>query len=98
MSGKLTGYNFNQFQVSKENLTEPGFEPKASGLTYQHSYQLGYPAPYWRSPKFKNLSHWIKCGNQTFAKIQQQLSSGDPFIWEQSRLCKPSPILNAKFT
>ena len=26
-----------QFQMSKENLTESGFEPETSGLTYQHS-------------------------------------------------------------
>ena len=28
--------------MSKENLTEKGFEPKTSGLTDQHSYQLSY--------------------------------------------------------
>ena len=27
----------NQFQMSKENLTESGFEPETSGLTYQRS-------------------------------------------------------------
>ena len=26
-----------QFQMSKENLTESGFEPETSGLTYQRS-------------------------------------------------------------
>ena len=44
--------NLNQFQMSKANLTESGFEPETSGLTYQRSYQLSYPALYWRSPKF----------------------------------------------
>ena len=26
--------------MSEENLTEPGLEPEASGLTYRYSYQL----------------------------------------------------------
>ena len=31
------GTILNQFQMSKENWTESGFEPETSGLTYQHS-------------------------------------------------------------
>ena len=27
----------NQFKMSKDNLTESGFELETSGLTYQHS-------------------------------------------------------------
>ena len=45
--GKYTNTGKNYFQMSKENLTEPGLEPKTSGLMYQHSYQLSYPAQYW---------------------------------------------------
>ena len=35
--GNWLGTIINQFQMSKENLTESGFEPKTSGLTYQRS-------------------------------------------------------------
>ena len=33
--GNRLGTIINQFQMSKENLTESGFEPETSGLTYQ---------------------------------------------------------------
>ena len=33
--GNLLGTILNQFQMSKEILIEPAFEPKTSGLMYQ---------------------------------------------------------------
>ena len=41
--------------MSKENLTESGFERETFGLTYRRSYQLSYPALYWRSPKLSTI-------------------------------------------
>ena len=41
--------------MSKENLTESGFEPETSDLTYQRSDQLSYPALYWGSPRLSTI-------------------------------------------
>ena len=37
-------------KMAKKTLTGPGLEPETSGLTYQRSYHLSYPAlRWWRS-------------------------------------------------
>ena len=43
--------NLFQYQMSKETMTEPGFQSQASGLRLKRSYQLIYQALYWRSHK-----------------------------------------------
>ena len=44
------GQNFlrklHQFQMSKENWTESGFESETSGLTYENTYQRSYQLSY----------------------------------------------------
>ena len=53
-TGNLNILN-HQLQMSKETLTESGFEPETSGLRYQRSYQLSYPALCWWSPKLSTV-------------------------------------------
>ena len=45
MKEKLTGNFYEQSpKMAKKTLTGPGLEPETSGLTYQRSSHLSYPA------------------------------------------------------
>ena len=44
----------NQFHMSKENLTESGFEPETSGLTYWHSLPTELSSPILAVPQIVN--------------------------------------------
>ena len=53
--------------MSTDNLTESGFEPETSGLTYRRPYQPSYPALFWWPPNCQLSLLGVGC--QSEAKI-----------------------------